>query len=174
MSEQVDNNFPADLGETGKELIAKFRSENNKLKSQLARFEGIDPDKYKEAVSRLGNLEAENKQLAEKITTADAQFDFYTKSSGKIDPQYVDLAWTNLRGELKVSDKGYVIGDAPIDTAIESFVTKYPKFAAASAGSELPRDIKTEPPIKTSVAQSDFLTNLEAIASGKLTVSDAT
>jgi len=165
-----DENLPADLGDTGKELIAKFRADNARLTAQLQKFEGIDPAQYKALSEQAQNLTKENQALAHKVKTSDAQFEFFQKASGKIDPLYINAAWKLNSEQLKISDNGFQIGDKPIDAAIDGFLAEFPKFAAVSEGSGLPRD---NPPASTSpavVGTSDFLNNLDAIAAGTMEV----
>lgn len=165
-----DESLPSDLGDTGKELIAKFRAENARLTAQLQKYEGIDPAQYKSLVEQSQILSKENQALSHKVKISDAQFEFFEKAAGKIDPSYVRAAWRLNSDQLKITDTGFLIGDKPIDAAIDSFLAEMPKFAATSEGSDLPRD--NAPPKKSSpiISDADFLNNLDAIAAGTVDV----
>lgn len=169
-----DDILPQDLGDTGKELIAKFRNENSQLKAAIAKleskYEGVNPDDYKTLQEQSQNLSKQNQELLQRATSADAQWDFYQKATGKIDPAYIDLAWKSSASDLKIQDGSPMIGDKPIEQAIVDFVTKFPKVAAVSEGSGLSRDTVPAPENKAIVNSADFLANLDGIANGTVTV----
>ncbi|AXH76790.1 MAG: putative structural protein [Caudoviricetes sp.] len=165
-----DETLPTDLGDTGKELIAKFRAENARLTAQLQKFEGIDPAQYKLMSEQSQTLQQQNQALSQKIQTADAQWEFYQKASGKIDPLYIQSAWKLNSDQLKVTDAGFQIGDKPIADAINNFLAEYPKFAAVSEGSNLPRDTEPKQDAPAIISPENFMDNLDDIASGKVRI----
>jgi hypothetical protein len=165
-----DETLPADLGDTGKELIAKFRAENARLVAQLQKFEGIDPAEYKSMSEQAQILQQQNQALSQKVQTAGAQWEFYQEASGKIDPLYIHAAWRLNSDQLEVTDTGFQIAGEPISDAINNFVTEFPKFAAVSEGSNLPRDTEPKQNAPAIISSSNFIDNLDAIASGEVEV----
>lgn len=176
----TDNNedfTPVDLGDEGKKTLQKLRQQIRQLEARNSELENVNLDLTSKLQS-FGDVQPEQiTQLNQQLAQTSQELQQYKNYKGfldaarsKVDPDYIDLAWENMRGSVVAGDDGLLAGDRPITEGLDKFIEKYPKMAATSVGSGQPRSDSTQQKSKPVVTNSNFVDNLDAIIAGDVVV----
>lgn len=164
----TDEKLPDDLGETGKELIAKFRKEIGTLQEQVKAYGDMTPEAITELKTELDNYKSKATQLERQVETFSAKDQFLNAAKQKIDQDYIDFAWKGLSSDVVKTTDGFLIGEKTFDDAITGFVEQYPNLAAKSVGANQDRGGTPPDDDPKVVRKDDFMKNLDKVASGEV------
>lgn len=169
------------LGDAGKNAIRALRDENASLRRQLKQFEGIDPvqiktekDQLKTQVEKFEAELGQTRQQLDGLRSENVQLkgyqEFAKAAAGKLDPNYVSLVWDRYSAKVQLSDDGVLsVGGESFDNAIASTLEQYPALKPISIGANQPSQ-KIQDDSTPAIPPTNFIDNLEAIATGKVTV----
>lgn len=158
--------MPENMGDAGKELIAKFRRENAELQKKLAAFDGINLGEINQLREANENYQTQLNNLTTQLETFSAKDVFNSVAKQKIDADYTDLAWANFAPQIQKDGDSFKVGDKDFGTAIADFVERYPAMAATSTGSAQGRGEQL-PKEDHHVDTSSFMQNVDDIAAGR-------
>lgn len=99
---------PAALPTAPAEDVSGLKNTISTLRAELKKYEGIDPDQARTALTQLPTLQEANRTLADQVNMGKIDSAVSQAVSGSLS-QYAPLLATNARGLLQVNDKGEVV-----------------------------------------------------------------
>lgn len=148
------------------------------LRSDLKRYEGIDPEAARTALSQIPTLQEANKALSDKLNISTIDNAVSQVVTGAL-PQYSGLLASNARGLLQVNDKGEVVssdGKSLADLG-NQFRTQYPAMfvaetAPVGSGAAATTTSATPPPASVVDAPNGIISGVspDAIIGGQVKI----